>query len=90
MINKRRLRHLHYTLAPLMIFPLLLTAITGSLFQVAELTGNARKFSWLLALHRGKFGIIDLQIIYPFLNAFGILMLGVTGIFMWLQVRRKT
>ncbi|MEA5535331.1 PepSY domain-containing protein [Crocosphaera sp. XPORK-15E] len=89
MISKKRLRNLHYTLAPLMIFPLLLTAITGSLFQVAELTGNGREFSWLLALHRGKFGMIDLRMVYPFLNAFGILLLGVTGILMWLQVRRK-
>ncbi|EAZ88266.1 hypothetical protein [Crocosphaera chwakensis] len=88
-INKTYLRQLHYKFAPLMIFPLLLTVITGSLFQVAVVTGNANNFVWLLELHRGKFGRINLEIIYPFLNGFGLLMLGITGVIMWLQIRPR-
>ncbi|ACK66797.1 conserved hypothetical protein [Rippkaea orientalis PCC 8801] len=79
------LRYLHYTIAPLIIFPLLLTAITGSLFQVAVLTGNSDQFIWLLELHRGKFGLINLEIIYPFLNSFGVLMVAITGIILWFK-----
>lgn len=88
-INKARLRQLHYWFAPIMFFPLLLTSITGSLFQVAVTTGKEDQFMWLLEFHRGKFGRINLEVIYPILNAFGVLMLIITGIIMWLQTRRK-
>ncbi len=86
---KARLRHFHYILAPIMFLPILLTAITGSLFQIAVITGKSEDFLWLLDLHRGKFGSINLELIYPFLNAFGVLFLAVTGIGMWLQINKK-
>jgi len=60
-------------LAPIIILPVLLTVFTGSLFQVAVLTGKGNDFLWLLELHKGKFGRINLEMIYPFLNAFGLL-----------------
>ena len=88
-INKARLRYLHYILAPIMFLPIFLTAITGSLFQVAVITGKGEDFLWLLELHRGKFGIIDLELIYPLINAFGVLFLAITGIMMWLQINKK-
>ena len=88
-INKARLRQLHYLLAPIMLFPVLLTLITGSLFQISVITGQANDFIWLLEWHRGKFGRINLEMIYPFLNTFGMLMLAVTGIIMWFQTRRQ-
>ena len=72
-----------------MSFPLLLTVITGTLFQVAVVTGNADNFIWLLELHRGKFGRINLEMIYPFLNGFGLLMLGVTGVIMWSNTQKS-
>ena len=52
-INKARLRHFHYILAPIMFLPIFLTAITGSLFQVAVITGKSADYLWLLELHRG-------------------------------------
>ena len=88
--DKAYLRQIHQQFAPLMIMPLLLTIITGSLFQVAALTGKTDDFLWLLELHRGKFGRINLEIIYPFLNAFGVLVLATTGITMWLQTRTRS
>ncbi|MGK7942417.1 MAG: PepSY domain-containing protein [Crocosphaera sp.] len=88
--NTTYLRQLHYKIAPLMIFPLLLTVLTGTLFQVAVVTGNASNFTWLLELHRGKFGRINLEMIYPFLNGFGLLMLGITGVMIWLQTRPRS
>ncbi|MDY6784995.1 MAG: PepSY domain-containing protein [Cyanobacteriota bacterium] len=86
--NKARLRRIHAWLAPIMFLPVILTLITGSLFQVAVLTGKSNEFLWLLDWHRGKFGRINLEIIYPFLNAFGVLMLASTGIAIWLQTRQ--
>lgn len=81
-----RLRQLHAWVAPIMMLPVLLTLTTGSLFQVAVLAGKGNDFLWLLDLHRGKFGLINLELIYPFLNAFGLLALAVTGIAIWFQL----
>lgn len=88
-INRAHLRQIHYLFAPIMLFPILLSLITGSLFQIAVITDTADKFIWLLEWHRGKFGRINLEMIYPFLNAFGMLMLAVTGITIWFQTRRN-
>ena len=83
--NQARLRKLHKALVPVMVLPLLLTLITGVLFQFAALGEGADNFLWLLELHRGKFGQINLELIYPFLNALGLLTLIITGLLMWPQ-----
>lgn len=88
-INRAQLRQLHFKFAPIIILPVFLTAITGSLFQVAVMTGKGSDFIWLLELHKGKFGRINLEMIYPFLNAFGLLAIATTGITMWLQTRPR-
>ena len=97
-ISKARLRYLHYILAPIMFLPIFLTAITGSLFQIAVITGKSLPelwskpvidFIWLLELHRGKFGSVNLELIYPLINAFGVLVIAITGIIMWLQITKK-
>jgi len=82
-INPVRLRHLHKALAPILVLPLLLTVITASLYQFAHLNGNAKYVGWLMSLHRGKFGPLNLEMIYPFLNALGLLTMAITGIWMW-------
>ena len=86
-INKARLRQLHYRFAPIIFFPLVLTVLTGTLFQIAVLSGRGTTFSWLLEWHRGHFGRINLETTYPFLNGFGVLMLAITGILLWWQIR---
>jgi hypothetical protein len=88
-LNKARIRQLHSLFAPVMLLPVILTLITGSLFQIAVITGKSEEFLWLLEWHRGKFGRINLEMVYPFLNAFGLLTLAVTGISMWLQTRPR-
>jgi len=85
-----RLRKLHRFLAPVMMLPVLLTLITGSIYQMVDLAGNGGDFNWLLDLHKGHFGILNLEIIYPFLNALGLLTLTITGILIWLQMRRPS
>lgn len=86
--NKAKLRKIHLTFAPIMVFPLLLTLITGSLFQMAVVNGKTEEFLWLLDFHRGKFGAINLENVYPFLNALGLLTMVISGIIMWWQIPR--
>lgn len=86
-----RLRQLHRALVPFLLVPLLITLVTGTLFQMAAVSDKANNFLWLLELHRGKFGRINLEWIYPFLNALGLLTMMITGLLMWLRspTRRK-
>lgn len=92
MINPVRLRQLHKALVPFVVLPLLLTLTTGMLFQFAATADRANDFLWSLELHRGKFGQINLELIYPVLNALGLLTLVITGSIMWFQLpnRRKS
>ncbi|MGB3402292.1 MAG: PepSY domain-containing protein [Microcoleaceae cyanobacterium] len=85
-INQARLRQLHRTIAPIFVLPLLITLITGSLFQFAVLSQKGSEYLWLLDLHRGHFGRLNLEAIYPFLNALGLLTLLITGVMIWLMI----
>ncbi|NJM95623.1 MAG: PepSY domain-containing protein [Acaryochloridaceae cyanobacterium CSU_5_19] len=82
-------RKLHRALAPIMLGPLLLTLLTGSAFQFAELLGKQSQFRWLIQAHKGNFGPLHLEVIYPFLNSLGLLGLTITGFLMWRQVNRR-
>lgn len=83
--NRVRLRQLHKALVPFMALPLLLTLLTGTLFQFAAASDRANDFLWLLDLHKGKFGQINLEFVYPILNALGLLTSVITGSIMWFQ-----
>ncbi len=89
-IYQARLRQLHRVLAPVMILPVLLTAITGSIYQILDLRSKGGDFNWLMDWHIGHFGPLNLEAIYPILNALGLLTLAITGILMWLQARRTS
>ncbi|MDV3350121.1 PepSY domain-containing protein [Leptolyngbyaceae cyanobacterium CCMR0082] len=89
LIKQARLRQIHRRLVPFMTIPLLLTLITGMFFQFAVVIGRTDEFLWLLELHRGKFGSINLELIYPILNAIGLLTLVITGLMMWLQTNTR-
>lgn len=83
--NKARLRQLHKAMVPIMALPLLLTLTTGMLFQIAVVSDRTNDFLWLLELHRGKFGQVNLEMVYPILNGLGLLTLVATGLVMWFQ-----
>ena len=87
---QNQMRQIHRILAPMLVLPLILTAVTGSIYQMFDLAHQADNMDWLLALHKGNFGILNLANIYPFLNTFGLIILAVTGIVMWVQSRRRT
>jgi uncharacterized iron-regulated membrane protein len=71
-----------------MILPVLLTSLTGTIYQIADMGGKGGDFHWLMDWHKGHFGRLNLEAIYPFLNALGLLVLAITGLLMWLQMRR--
>ncbi len=85
-----RFRQLHRQLAPVMVLPVLLTLITGSLYQIAALAGKEDNFGWLLDWHKGHFGSLNIEAIYVFLNALGLLTMAITGFSLWFQGRRKS
>ncbi|MEM7797422.1 MAG: PepSY domain-containing protein [Cyanobacteria bacterium P01_C01_bin.118] len=84
-----KIRQLHRFMVPFMVLPLLLTLTTGTAFQFAVAAGRAQDFFWLLELHRGKFGSVNLEFVYPILNALGLLTLIITGLLMWLGLPRR-
>lgn len=84
-----RVRKLHQILAPIVVLPLILTLLSGSMYQMALLSGKASKFSWLLDLHTGRWGNLNLEMIYPFFNALGLLTLAITGLMMWFRIVRS-
>jgi hypothetical protein len=84
------IRRFHRIVAPIMLLPLLLTAITGMVYQIGDLAGKDREFKWLLGWHKGHFGPLNLEVIYPFSNALGLFVLLFTGTSMWLNLRRTS
>jgi hypothetical protein len=48
-----------------------------------------QNFDWLLDIHKGNFGIINLSSVYPFLNALGLLIMALAGITLWFKGLRK-
>ncbi|MEM8615004.1 MAG: PepSY domain-containing protein [Cyanobacteria bacterium P01_H01_bin.105] len=84
-----QIRQLHRALVPFMVLPLLLTLTTGTAFQFAVAADRAADFIWLLDLHRGSFGMVNLEFVYPILNALGLLTLVITGLLMWLKTPGK-
>lgn len=84
-----RFRQLHRTLAPVMLVPLLISLLTGTIYQLLDIAGKDSDFKWVLDIHKGDVGILNLEAIYPFLNGLGLLTLLITGFSMWLQSRRR-
>ncbi len=84
----QKLKKVHAFVAPFVIIPIILTLTTGSIYQALELLGKQGSAGWLLEVHKGDFGAINLEVIYPFLNALGLLFMAVTGGTMWLDLRR--
>lgn len=87
--SRLQLRQIHRWLAPIMVLPIVLTLITGTIYQMFDLAGKDDNVRWLLAVHKGHFGVLNLEMIYPFLNAFCLLAMAITGTSMWLKSRRQ-
>jgi hypothetical protein len=82
----RRSRKLHRWLVPIAAAPLALTALSGAIY------GTILYYNidapWLLRLHTGNFGFINLQPIYsPLIGVLTLILIG-SGIAMFLSGRR--
>ncbi len=73
--SQRQARRVHRWLVPIAAAPLLITAISGSLYSV--LLERGIDAFWLLKIHTGKFGWLNLQSFYPAL--LGVLTIVITA-----------
>jgi len=79
-------RQLHRLIVPVAAAPLLLTALTGSIYSLLlELGIDA---FWLLKIHTGRFGPINLQPIYSILLGILSCLLIASGLALWWPRRR--
>ena len=84
--TSRQARRIHRWLVPIAAAPLLITAGTGSLYTLL-LELNIDAF-WLLKLHTGQFGWINLQPIYSILLGVLTIVVTVSGLTMLLKPSR--
>jgi hypothetical protein len=82
----RRSRKLHRLLVPIAAIPLALTALSGALY--GTLLAINIDAPWLLRLHTGNFGLINLQPIYSPLIGLMTLVLVASGIALLVGGRR--
>ena len=85
-IGSRKARLVHRWLVPIAAAPLLITAGTGSLYSLL-LEQNIDAF-WLLKLHTGQFGWLNLQPVYPTLLGVLTIVVTVSGLIMLLSPAR--
>ena len=71
----RQARRVHRWFVPIAAVPLLLTAISGSLYSI--LLEQGIDAFWLLKIHTGRFGWLNLQSFYPAL--LGVLTVVITA-----------
>jgi len=84
----RRLRRLHRWVVPLAAAPLLLTALSGSLYSL--LLEQGVDAFWLLSLHTGRFGPINLQPYYSIVLGLLTLVVIASGLGLLLASRGRT
>ena len=81
-----RFRHLHRLLVPLAAAPLLITAASGSLYSL--LLEQGIDAFWLLKVHTGRFGPLNLQPYYSVLLGLLTLVVIISGLAMLLSKNR--
>ena len=86
MSRHQLLRRVHRTLVPIAALPLLLTALSGSLY--GALSARDIEAFWLIKLHTGNFGAINLQPYYS--TVLGVLTLFVAGSGIGLLLGRRS
>lgn len=82
-----RFRRWHRLLVPMAAAPLLLTAASGSLYSV--LLEQGIDAFWLLKIHTGRFGIINLQPYYSILLGILTLVVIASGLGLLINSHRQ-
>lgn len=75
---QHRARRLHRLLVPLAALPLLLTAASGSLYSF--LLEQGIDAFWLIKVHTGRFGPVNLQPYYSILLGISTLVVIISGL----------
>ena len=84
----QRARRLHRLLVPLAAAPLLLTAASGSLYSL--LLEQGIDAFWLMKIHTGRFGPLNLQPYYSILLGLATLVVIVSGVVLLLPRPRSS
>lgn len=84
--RQRKARKVHRWLVPIAALPLLITAGTGSLYSL--LLEQGIDAFWLLKIHTGNFGVVNLQPIYSLLLGVLTIIVTVSGALMLLKPQR--
>ncbi|MDY7020288.1 MAG: PepSY domain-containing protein [Cyanobacteriota bacterium] len=84
-MNLRTLRQFHRQLAPIIMLPFLITAITGVAYRLGKSWfGLSRdQVHFLMVIHEGEYLGKQLEPIYVLLNGLGLLFMLATGIVIW-------
>lgn len=80
-------RKIHRLLVPIAAVPLLLTALSGSIYS--GLLEQGIDAFWLLKIHTGRFGPINLQPYYSVITGLMTLLIAFSGISLMIQKTRK-
>jgi hypothetical protein len=80
-------RSAHRAIVPITVVPLLLTAVTGILYSLLEVLDI--ELDWLIALHIGKLGPLDLEPFYSVILGACVLVLAGSGLSLWFKNRRR-
>ena len=80
-------RSAHRAIVPIAALPLMLTAITGVIFSLLDQKGI--EADWLMQIHSGHFGPLNLQPYYAYALGFCLLLLISTGLVLWFRTRRR-
>ncbi|QNI58812.1 pepSY-associated TM helix family protein [Synechococcus sp. BIOS-U3-1] len=83
--SQRKARRIHRWLVPIAAAPLLITAISGSLYSV--LLEQGIDAFWLLKVHTGRFGMLNLQSFYPALLGVFTIVITASGVTLLIKPR---
>lgn len=85
-MTKTRWRQVHRLVVPIAAAPLLLTAATGTVYSL--LLEKGIDAFWLIQIHSGRFGPLNLQPYYSgLLGLFTLVVIG-SGLALWLSGRK--
>ena len=87
-MSRRHLRRrIHRALVPIAAIPLIITALSGSIYGLM-LANNIDAF-WLLKVHTGNFGMLNLQPYYSAIIGVLTLIIAISGVGLLLGGPRK-
>ena len=87
-MSRRHLRRrIHRALVPIAAIPLIITALSGSIYGLM-LANNIDAF-WLLKVHTGNFGVLNLQPYYSAIIGILTLIIAISGVGLQLGGPRK-